>query len=140
MPPLASSSVSLRDPDGSNITVFSVDPTRYAPFQNAKRGSSHRVLSGSVIHQDLGLQQSDFLITIEAEITDYSTLQDLWTKYRNQAKVWQLRDWFPNTFNVVFAPGQASFNPVPIRGSCTSFEIQMVFYVVRVVQFFGNPY
>jgi hypothetical protein len=132
--------MSLRSLDGGNITTFSVDPTRYDPFQNAKRGSSHRVLSGSVIHQDRGLQVADFVINLEAEVTDYVTCQDLWTKFRSQGTTWELRDWFPNRFEVLFAPGQAAFHPVPIRGSCDSFEISMVFYVVRVIQWFGSSY
>lgn len=141
MPNLAASAVSLRDPDtGGNITTFNVDPTRYDPFANAHRGSSHKVLSGSVVHQFMGLQQSDFVISLEAPMTDYDIVQDLWTKYRNKGKVWELRDWFPNRFNVVFAPGQQAFHPVPLIGSCSSFEVSMTFYVVNVVEWFGNPY
>jgi hypothetical protein len=141
MLPLAAGAISLRDPStGGNITTLSVDPTEYRPFENAKRGSTHQVLSGSVVHQDFGLQPMDFILSINVEITDYETLQDLWTKYRVTGAVWELRDWFPNKFHVIFAPGQASFNPVPIRGSCSSFEVQMTLYVVRVVEFFGNPY
>lgn len=140
MPPLTASSVSLRSLDGGNITTFNVDPVRYSPFVNAKRGSTHKVLSGSVVHQDMGLQTMDFFITLEGEITDYATMQDLWTKFRAQGTTWELRDWFDNRFQVVFAPGQAAFQPVPIRGSCTSFEYTMTFWVTRVLQWFGNPY
>lgn len=140
MPPLAAGAISLRDTNGGNVTVFNVDPTRYDPFNVAKRGSSHPVLSGSVIHQDFGLQQMDFVLTIEIPITDYVTFQDLFTKYRNTGSVWVLRDWFPNEFQVIFAPGQASFHFTPITGSCTSFEGQIVMYVTRVVSWFGNPY
>ena len=138
---LSASAVSLRDADtGGNITTFNVDPTRYDPFANAHRGSSHKVLSGSVVHQFMGLQQSDFVISLEAPMTDYEIVQDLWTKYRNKGKVWELRDWFPNRFNVVFAPGQQAFHPVPLIGSCSSFEVSMTFYVVNVVQWFGGNY
>lgn len=140
MPPLSAGSISLRDTSGGNITVFSVDPTRYDPFAVAKRGSSHPVLSGSVVHQDFGLQQGDFVISLDVPITDYETFQDLFTKYRVTGGVWEMRDWFPNTFHVIFAPGQQSFHGVPITGSCSSFEVSMTFYVVRVVSWFGNPY
>lgn len=141
MPNLAASAVSLRDPaTGGDVTTFNVDPTRYDPFANAHRGSSHKVLSGSVVHQFLGLQQADFVIALEAPMTDYTIVRDLWTKYRNKGKIWELRDWFPNRFNVVFAPGQQAFHPVPIIGSCTSWEVSMVFYVTNVVQWFGDPY
>ena len=141
MADLAASAVSLRDPaTGGDITTFNVDPTRYDPFANAHRGSSHKVLSGSVVHQFLGLQQADFVIALEAPMTDYTIVRALWTKYRNKGKIWQLRDWFPNTFNVVFAPGQQAFHPVPIIGSCSSFEVSMTLYVVQVISFFGDPY
>lgn len=73
-------------------------------------------------------------------MTDYTIVRALWTKYRNKGKIWQLRDWFPNTFNVVFAPGQQAFHPVPIIGSCSSFEVSMTLYVVQVISFFGDPY
>lgn len=130
----------MRSPDGGNVTIFNVDPIRYSPFENAKRGSTHKVLSGSVVHQDFGLQTMDFIITLEGEITDYVTMQDLFTKFRAQATTWELRDWFNNIFHVVFAPGQASFRATPIRGSCTSFEYQMTLYVTRVVQWFGGSF
>ena len=139
MPALAGSSVSLRDyPAGTGVVVFSVDPVSYAPFQNAKRGSSHKVLSGSVIHQDMGLQQADFLINLQGQLTDYSTVQDLFGKFQARGSQFELRDWFVNRFAVVFAPGQASFNPTPIRGSCDSFEYTMVLHVVRVLQWFSG--
>ena len=141
MADLAASAVSLRDPaTGGDITTFNVDPTRYDPFANAHRGSSHKVLSGSVVHQFLGLQQSDFVIALEAPMTDYTIVQSLFTKYRNKGKIWRLTDWFPNIFDVVFAPGQQAFHPVPIIGSCSSFEVSMTFYVVRIVQWFGGTF
>ncbi len=141
MPPLAASAMSLRDvATGLDVTTFSVDPTAYDPFSNAKRGSSHKVLSGSVIHQDFGLREADFLVSVQVPLTDYETVQALWTKYLVRGATWELRDWFTNRFQVVFALGQASFHPVPIIGSCTSFRVDMTFQVVRVVQWFGGTY
>lgn len=141
MPPLAAGSVSLRNADtGLDITIFSVDPTRYDPFNVAKRGSSHPVLSGSVIHQDFGLKQADFIISLDVPITDYVTAQALFTKYMVRGGQWELRDWFTNRFRVIFAPGQAAYRMVPIPGSCSSFEVSMTFYVLSVLEWFSGGF
>jgi hypothetical protein len=141
MPPLAASSISLRDPDtGLNITTFSVDPSSYRPFQNANRGSSHQVLDGTVVHQFFGLQPMDITLSMDVEITDYVTMREIWTKTLNKGKVWELRDWFDNRFKVVFSPGEQGFNPTPIRGSCDSFECTLSFKVTQIIDWFGNPY
>ena len=133
--------MSLRDyPTGFGVITFNVDPTSYRPFENARRGSSHPVLDGSVVHQDFGLQQADWVISMEVEVTDYVTLQSFWEKYRVTGGEFELRDWFPNAFRVIFEPGSASFNPVPIRGSCESFEVAVRFRVLEVLEYFGNPY
>jgi hypothetical protein len=139
MPPLAASSISLRDPDtGLDITVLSVDPSVYRIFQVSNRGSSHQVLDGTQVHQFFGLKQMDFQVNMDVEITDYSVAQDLFTKAANLGKIWQLRDWFGNRFNVVFSPGEQAFNPTPIRGSCSSFECSLSFKVVEIVSWFGG--
>ena len=141
MPPLAESQLSLRDvATGLDVTTFSIDPTQYDPFSNAQRGSSHKVLSGSVVHQFLGLQQADFVIRLETQVTDYSTMQALWAKYTSRGTIWELRDYFPNRFRVVFAPGEQAFHPVPIIGSCDAFIVTMVFKVLQVVQWLGGSY
>ena len=141
MPPLAASEMSLRDyPTGFGAVTFNVDPVTYRPFENARRGSSHPVLDGSVVHQDFGLKEADWVISMEVEVTDYVTLQSFWEKYRVTGGEFELRDWFPNRFRVIFEPGAPAFNPVPIRGSCESFEVQVRFRVLEVLEFFGNPY
>jgi hypothetical protein len=141
MPPLAGSSVSLRDPDtGLDITVLSVDPSSYKIFQVANRGSSHQVLDGTQVHQFFGLKQADFQVNMDVEITDYVTVQALFTKAMNLSKIWELRDWFGNKFNVVFSPGEQAFNPTPIRGSCDSFECTLSFKVIQIVEWFGGAF
>jgi hypothetical protein len=138
MPALAESQLSLRDTvTGTDITTFSVDPTSYDPFANAQRGSSHKVLSGSVIHQFFGLRQADFILRLETQVTDYSTMQALWAKYTSKGTIWELRDYFPNRYLVVFAPGEQAFHPVPIIGSCDAFIVTMVFKVLQVTMWFG---
>ncbi len=139
--PLAESQVSLRDAaTGLNVTVFSVDPTSYNPFANAQRGSSHQVLDGTQVHQFFGLQQADFVIQFETQITDYVTAQELWTKYLNRGNIWELRDWFPNIFRVVFTPGEQAFHPVPIIGSNSAFIATLHFRVLEVLQWFGGSF
>lgn len=139
MPPLAASSVSLRDPDtGLDVTTLSVDPSTWAPFQVANRGSSHQVLDGTVVHQFFGLQKMDLTVSATVEITDYSTAIDLFVKVANKGKIWELRDWLGNRFKVVFSPGEQAFNPTPLRGSNDSFECTLSFKVVDVISWLGG--
>ncbi len=141
MPPLAASAVSLRAyPSGGDVTIFDVDPTAYDPFNVAKRGSSHKVLSGSMVHQDFGVKTGDFVIAVRVPLTDHLTKQALWTKFITNGQLWELRDWFVNRFVVIFAPGQASFHAVPIIGSCTSYEVEITFYVIAVLEWHGGAY
>lgn len=141
MPPLAKSNITIRDyPSGLNIITFSVDPVSYDPFSVAKRGSSHKVLSGRQVHQDFGVQEADFIISMQSELTEYAVTQDIFTKYRTVGGQFELRDWFVNRFVVVFALGQEGFKPVPIRGSCTSFEFNLTFRVIDVLQWFSVPF
>ena len=133
--------MSLRDyPTGFGVITFNVDPVTYRPFEDARRGSSHPVLDGSVVHQDFGLKAADWVISMDVEVTDYVTLQSFWEKDRVTGGEFELRDWFPNRFRVIFEPGGPSFSPVPIRGSCESFEVSIRFRVLQVLEFFGSPY
>ena len=133
--------MSLRDyPTGFGVITFNVDPTVYRPFENPRRGSSHPVLDGTVIHQDFGLHEEDWVISMDVEITDYVSLQSWWTKYRVTGGEFELRDWFPNRYRVIFEPGNPSFNPVPVRGSCNIFEVSIRFRVLEILEFFGAPY
>ena len=141
MPVLTESQLSLRDvATGLDVTTFSVDPTSYDVHALAPRGSSHKVLSGSVIHQFLGVRQADFVIRLETQITDYDTFKALFAKYTSNGTIWELRDYFPNRFEVIFEPGSQSFHAVPIIGSCDAYIVTMTFRVLRVLQWYGGAY
>src|SRR6185437_4185633 len=97
MPGLALASVSLSDyPSGLNTVVFDVDPESYNPFNVPIRGSSMKVLDGTVLHQTFGLKQGDFVIQMSGTMTEYATVQAVWSKYiqggTGQQFIWQ--DWY----------------------------------------------
>lgn len=143
MPSLALASVSLTDyPSGLNTVVFDVDPESYDPFSVPIRGSSMKALDGTVLHQTFGLKQGDFVIRLSGTMTEYATVQAVWTKYiaggTGQQYIWQ--DWYVNEFVVVFTPGVDSFHPVPIRGACTAHSYSISLTVIDVLKWFGNAY
>ena len=143
MPGLELSQISLRDyPTGLNVVTFDVDPDSYAPFTVPIRGSSTKVLDGSTVHQVFGHRVQDFTIELSGIITEYETLQALWTKYRQGGggSEFELRDWFPNRFVVSFTPGIESFVPTPIPGACFAHTYTMRFSVCQILEWFGGAY
>lgn len=141
--PLNASSITLADyPSGLNVVRLDIDPQVYNPFNDPIRGSSAKVLDGTVVHQFFGLQQQDFTIELQGQITAYATMQALWTKYRQGGggQEYLLTDWYPNVFVVVFVPGSLSFHPTTIRGTVDSFDYSLSFSVRQVNQWFGGSY
>ena len=134
---LALSSVSLRNTDGSNVTVFDVDPTSYDPLNVPRRGSVHKTLDGGAVFQSFGVRQRDFVINLQGQIVELDTLAALHDKFRVNAE-YELRDWYGNRFLVVFVPGSDSFHPTPIIGSCTAWTYSMNLQVCTVLQWFGG--
>lgn len=143
MSSLALAQVSLRHADtGLSVVVFDVDPQSYDPFAAPVRGSSIPVLDGGTVHQVFGLQEMDFRIQVQGNITDPDTLKALWTLYIQAGGGMELewRDFYSNRFRVIFAPGQDSFHPVPITGSCNAFTYTMSLTVIDILSWFGNEY
>lgn len=140
---LALSSVSLRDyPSGANVLVLDLDPESYSPFDVPVRGSSTRVLDGTTVHQYLGLKVQDFRLTLQGRLTEIDTFTALWTKYREGAvgMEFELRDWYPNRFRVAFVPGSASFQAVPIPGSCSAHTFTLTLAVLEILEWVGGAY
>lgn len=140
---LNESEVSLREyPSGIGVIVFDIDPTSYDPFRAAVRGSSTKTLDGCVVHQFFNLHEKDQIITLQGVITELDTMQALWSRYRSGAggTEFELRDWYGNRFRVVFSPGDESFHPVPVTGSCTAFTYTMTFAVREVLEWFSGAY
>ena len=143
MPGLAASQVSLSDyPTGLNTVVFDLDPTSYDPFADPIRGSSSKVLDGSVVHQVFGLQQSDFIIQIRGIQTTYANVQDIWAKYKQGGGGQQFifTDWYVNIFQVIFTPGIDAYHPTYILGTKDSHEYTMSLSVLSVIQWFSGAY
>ena len=143
MPGLALANVSLSDyPSGANEVIFDVDPESYNPFSVPIRGSSMKTLDGGVLHQTFGLKQADFVIQMSGTMTEYATVQAIWSKYiaggTGQQFIW--RDWYQNKFQVIFTPGQDAYHPVPIRGACTAHTFSLSLTVISVIEWFSGAY
>src|SRR5260370_6108518 len=98
---LGLASVSLRDyPTGLNVVTFDIDPTTYAPFNDPIRGSSTKVLDGTVVHQVFGTNPADWTIQVAGRLTSYITFQALWSKYRQGGggTFFEWRDWYPSRY------------------------------------------
>jgi len=141
MAALALGEISLKDAEtGFNETVFDVDPTVYRPFELPVRGSTFPTLDGGVIRQVLGVKQKDLTLTLEGQIASPETLAALHAKYRQPSAIYELNDWLENRFQVIFTPGQVSFNPVPIPGACEGFTYTMSLTCCSVIQFLGGSF
>jgi hypothetical protein len=141
--PLGLSAVSIADyPSLLNNVVLDVDPNVYNPFEVPLRGSSTKVLDGTVVHQLFGLNPSDWTIQLSGYITSYQTVQALWTKYRQGGggQTFQMTDWVPNKFQVIWTPGVQAFKPVPVIGDNQAHTYTMSLTVISVIEFFGGAY
>lgn len=140
---LAASQVSLADyPTGLNVVVFDLDPQSYDPFAVPIRGSSSKVLDGTVVHQAFGLRQSDFVIQLRGLVTSYDNVQNLWNKYKQGGGGQQFifTDWYINIFQVIFTPGIDSYHPTYLLGTKDSHEYTMSLSVLSVIQWFSGAY
>jgi hypothetical protein len=141
MAALALGEISLKDADtGNNEVVFDVDPTVYRPLDFPIRGSVFPTLDGGVVRQVMGVKQKDNVLTLEGLIATPETLALLHAKYRQPSMVYELNDWLSNRFQVIFTPGQVSFNPAPVPGACDGFTYTMSLTVCAVISLLGGSF
>lgn len=143
MPGLAYSEITIKDyPTFLNPLVLDVDPTIYEVFNVPIRGSSTKVLDGTVIQQFFGLKEADHTLQLQGSITELDTLKELWSRYRSGGSGVQylLEDWYGNQFVFVFNPGTLSFHPQPITGAINGHSYSLELNVITIVQLFGVPY
>lgn len=142
MAALSLGEISLKDADtGANEVFLDVDPTVYRPFDLPVRGSVFPTLDGGAIRQVMGVHAKDLILTLEGLLASTEALQALHVKYRQPTQVMELGDWLGNRFTVIFAPGQISFQPVPIQGSCdggVSYSMQL--QVCTIISFLGGAF
>ena len=134
--------ISLKDADtGNNEVIFDVNPTTYRPFELPVRGQVFPTLDGGAVRQILGVHARDLVLQLEGFIPTFDNLTALHAKYRQPTQVMELNDWLGNRFQVVFAPGGASFVPVPIQGSCEkSCTYTMSLLVCSIITFMGGSF
>lgn len=141
MAALALGEISLKDADtGSNEVIFDVDPQVYRPLDLPIRGSVFPTLDGGAIRQVMGAFPKDLVLTLEGLIATPETLAALHAKYRQPTQVMELNDWLSNRFQVIFTPGQVSFNPAPIPGACDGYTYTMNLTVCSVISFLGGSF
>jgi hypothetical protein len=115
-----------------------LDPQNYNTLGGGRRGSVHRIIDGSTVYQDRGIDPSDMVIQLSGQLTDVPKLQALYAIYRRTAHEFKFEDWYGNEYTVIFTPGVESFQAQAIHGTIGAFNYSMSLSVVSVQKWFGS--
>lgn len=131
----------------SSVTLggitFDLDPVNYQMLGGTRRGSVHQLIDNTTAYQDRGFFVGDGTISLSGQFTDVETLRSLWALYAGVGGTpMTFTDFKGNSFQVLFSPGQESFQVSPIKGSNRGFEFSMQLSIVSVNQWFNgsSPY
>ena len=117
--------------------TLDIDPAHYVMLDGRRRGAVHRMLDGSTVFQDRGIDPTDLTIIIDGTLTSTTTLKALWALYRAVQTEYVLIDFKGNQFSVIFTPGINAFHVDPPKGSNLSYNYKITLSVVRVITWFG---
>ena len=118
--------------------ALDIDPDNYAMLGGKRRGSIHRMIDGSTVYQDRGMNESDLTIQLSGKLTDVTTLQALYAIYRKLGYAFTFTDFKGMSMTVVFTPGTESFSAKPIYGSNISYTYTIQLSVVSVDVWFST--
>ena len=118
--------------------ALDIDPDNYAMLGGKRRGSIHRIIDGTTVYQDRGINQSDLTIQLSGTLTDVTTLKALYAVYRKIAHSFKFEDFKGMQMTVVFTPGVDSFTIKPIYGSNHGYTYTISLSVVSVDVWFNT--
>ena len=118
--------------------ALDIDPEDYVMLGGQRRGSVHRVIGGTTVYQDMGINPSDLIIQMSGKFIDVTTLKSIYAIYRKTGHQITLTDFKGNNFTVIFVPGVESFQVKPIYGSAQGYLYVMTFSVVSVNTWFST--
>jgi hypothetical protein len=118
--------------------ALDIDPDNYAMLGGKRRGSVHRIIDGTTVYQDRGINPSDLTISLSGKLTNVTTLQALYAIYRKLGYSFTFTDFKGMSMTVVFTPGTESFAIKPIYGSTISYTYTIQLSVVSVNVWFST--
>lgn len=120
--------------------TLDLDPEDYVIFDGIRRGSIHRLITGSTIFQDRGFDVTDMRLTLKGKLTELATVQALVASYRLEGNVFQLTDFKGNDFQCIFTPGEKSLVLTPIRGSGAGWTYSIQLCVISATSFLSSSF
>ena len=121
-----------------NGIALDIDPTDYVMLEGRRRGSVHRLIDGTTVYQDRGINPTDLIIQLSGTLTDVTTLKALYALYRQISTEFTFEDFKGMKMTVVFTPGVSSFRVTPIYGSNMAYTYTMLLSVVSVDVWFST--
>lgn len=118
--------------------ALDIDPENYQMLGGRRRGSVHRIIDGSTVYQDRGINPSDLTIALSGKLTNVTTLQALYAIYRKLAYSFVFEDFKGMRMTVVFTPGVESFMATPLYGSNLGYTYSVQLSVVSVETWFST--
>ena len=121
-----------------NGIALDIDPENYAMLGGKRRGSVHRMIDGTTVYQDRGINPTDLVIQFSGKLINVTTLQALYALYRLTGYTFEFTDFKGMHMTVVFTPGAESFKAEPIYGSTISYTYTIQLSVVSVDVWFNT--
>jgi hypothetical protein len=116
-----------------------IDPETYSPLRARRRGSVHRLIDGSTVLQDRGVNAADRTVTLQGKLYNLTTVQDLQDLYETVGETFTYTDWLGNEFTCVFTPGTESLVLTPVRGQQRGWDYQINLSVLSAAQTLPTP-
>lgn len=121
-----------------NSIPLDIDPDNYAMLGGRRRGSVHRLIDGTTVYQDRGINPTDLTIQLSGILTDVNTLKSLYALYRKKSSEFTFVDFKGMNMTVIFTPGTESFTVKPIYGSNRAYTYTILLSVVSVNTWFST--
>ena len=118
--------------------ALDIDPDNYVMLGGRRRGSVHRLIDGTTVYQDRGINPTDLVIQLSGVLTDVATLKSLYVLYRGKDSQFTFEDFKGMKMTVIFTPGTESFTAKPIYGSNIAYTYTILLSIVSVDTWFST--
>lgn len=126
-------------------TALDLDPAKLS-ISEPRRGSIHQTIdtqdqSGpGTVFQDRGIDPTDIRIALKGRLIKLATVVALEASYRKTGHVFRYTDYKGNDFQVIFEPGQKSYDLETIQGSNVGWEYTISLCVVSITSWLGGAF
>ena len=118
--------------------ALDIDPDKYAMLGGKRRGSVHKIIDGTTVFQDRGINMTDLVIQFSGTLFDVTTVQALYAIYRKESYIFIFEDFKGMNMSVLFTPGVESFKVDPIYGSNKGYTYTIMLSVAYVNTWFNT--